>query len=141
MYEINERTARTTKGRKNENKIKQFSEGLSFFAMFTKLLTWIFMYKCIIFRLSDNITAAKRTIGYCPQLDALDGRLTAAETLYCYARLKGIPTAEIDEVLVKFMCPGTPSFYEGAYCWGGGNLLRPLVTTTWSAILYSDMYE
>uniref|UniRef100_S4RJ93 ATP-binding cassette, sub-family A (ABC1), member 12 n=1 Tax=Petromyzon marinus TaxID=7757 RepID=S4RJ93_PETMA len=44
---------------------------------------------------------ARRTgtlIGYCPQFDALDDLLTGWEHLYCYARIRGIPSHHIEQV-------------------------------------------
>ena len=43
-----------------------------------------------------------QNVGYCPQFDALDSRLTGEEMLYCYARLIGIPGNDIPEVINKY---------------------------------------
>eukprot|EP00457_Paulinella_chromatophora_P000146 gb/GEZN01000146.1/.p1 GENE.gb/GEZN01000146.1/~~gb/GEZN01000146.1/.p1 ORF type:complete len:2016 (+),score=362.69 gb/GEZN01000146.1/:289-6336(+) len=47
----------------------------------------------------------RRQLGYCPQFDALIGNLTARETLYLYARLKGLHEddipAYVDKLLAK----------------------------------------
>ena len=43
-----------------------------------------------------------QNVGYCPQFDALDSRLTGEEMLYCYARLIGIPGNDIPEVISKY---------------------------------------
>ena len=40
-------------------------------------------------------------MGYCPQMDALDGLLTVRETLDIYARLRGISTSCLKEVIHK----------------------------------------
>lgn len=39
-----------------------------------------------------------RSIGYCPQFDALIDQMTGEETLFMYARLRGIPEKEIQRV-------------------------------------------
>ncbi|XP_034142679.1 uncharacterized protein abca12 isoform X2 [Esox lucius] len=38
-------------------------------------------------------------IGYCPQVDALDGLLTGEEHLYFYARIRGIANRDMDQVV------------------------------------------
>ena len=45
--------------------------------------------------LSDQ-DAIRRLVGFCPQHDALESLLTARETLTLYARIKGVPSSEID---------------------------------------------
>ena len=37
-------------------------------------------------------------MGYCPQFDAIDDLLTGREHLYLYARLRGVPSKEIEKV-------------------------------------------
>ena len=44
-----------------------------------------------------------QNVGYCPQFDALDLRLTGLEMLYCYARLKGIPGEDIPLVQLCYV--------------------------------------
>lgn len=39
-------------------------------------------------------------IGYCPQFDALLEFLTAKEHLELYARIKGVPELQIDDVRI-----------------------------------------
>ena len=39
-------------------------------------------------------------MGYCPQMDALDYLLTVKETLDIYAKLRGLPSDIIDQVLL-----------------------------------------
>ena len=48
--------------------------------------------------ISGNKGNIHQEIGYCPQFDALDSKLTGEEMMYCYARLKGIPEADIPGV-------------------------------------------
>ena len=38
-----------------------------------------------------------QNLGYCPQFDALIGQMTGRETLFMYARLKGVPEELIPE--------------------------------------------
>ncbi|GMF11425.1 unnamed protein product [Phytophthora lilii] len=45
------------------------------------------------FDLSTSSAAARKTMGYCPQFDALHDLLTVKEQLQLYARIKGIPEA------------------------------------------------
>ncbi|KAJ8033307.1 ATP-binding cassette sub-family A member 1 [Holothuria leucospilota] len=40
-----------------------------------------------------------KSIGYCPQVDAIYDQLTGEEILYCYARLKGIKEEYVEEVV------------------------------------------
>ncbi|KAM3860773.1 LOW QUALITY PROTEIN: retinal-specific phospholipid-transporting ATPase ABCA4-like [Diretmus argenteus] len=45
-----------------------------------------------------NIGDVHQNMGYCPQYDAVDERLTGREHLYLYARLRGVPEVEIHRV-------------------------------------------
>eukprot|EP00808_Paulinella_micropora_P006538 g17892.t1 len=45
----------------------------------------------------------RKSLGYCPQFDALIGNLTARETLFLYARLKGLPEKAIPEYVQKLI--------------------------------------
>ena len=47
--------------------------------------------------------ARQRLVGYCPQFDALIGQMTVRETLWMYARLRGIYTADIGRVVDKLI--------------------------------------
>ncbi|CAE8643015.1 unnamed protein product [Polarella glacialis] len=50
---------------------------------------------------------ARRHLGYCPQFDALPEKLTVRETLALYARIRGLPGADIKQsvnVMVSRMC-------------------------------------
>ena len=38
-------------------------------------------------------------MGYCPQFDALIDQMTGRETLYMYARLRGVPASNIKRVV------------------------------------------
>ncbi|XP_060560202.1 phospholipid-transporting ATPase ABCA1-like [Ruditapes philippinarum] len=46
----------------------------------------------------NEMVQVRQNIGYCPQFDALDPLLTGVEHLRFYARLRGIPEADVKEV-------------------------------------------
>ena len=51
------------------------------------------------------MTQVRLNIGYCPQFDALDPLLTGVEHLRFYARLRGIPEADVKHVsLYSCLC-------------------------------------
>ena len=41
--------------------------------------------------------------GYCPQFDALIDQMTVTETLWMYARLRGVQESDIKEVVDKLI--------------------------------------
>ncbi|KAI2807884.1 hypothetical protein RDWZM_005336 [Blomia tropicalis] len=43
------------------------------------------------YSLLKKLSKFQRNVGYCPQFDALLGKLTGEETLYLFARLRGVP--------------------------------------------------
>ena len=45
-----------------------------------------------------ELARVQRSIGYCPQFDALYDELTAREHLYLYARLRGVPPKDQKQV-------------------------------------------
>lgn len=45
-----------------------------------------------------NMLDVHQNMGYCPQFDAIDELLTGREHLHLYARLRGVPEAEIRRV-------------------------------------------
>ena len=47
--------------------------------------------------------ARRRMVGFCPQFDALIDQMTVRETLWMYARLRGIYAADIDSVVEKLI--------------------------------------
>jgi len=47
--------------------------------------------------------ARRRLVGFCPQFDALIDQMTVRETLWMYARLRGIDPADIDGVVEKLI--------------------------------------
>ena len=52
--------------------------------------------------LSDQ-AALRRVVGYCPQHDALEGLLTARETLRMYARIKQVASARIEAEVASLL--------------------------------------
>ena len=48
--------------------------------------------------IETDMVQVRSNIGYCPQFDALDPLLTGVEHLRFYARLRGIPEAEVKQV-------------------------------------------
>ena len=44
-----------------------------------------------------------QNIGYCPQFDALIGQMTGRETLTLYARLRGIPSNQVNDTVNSLM--------------------------------------
>lgn len=54
----------------------------------------------------ENLSTARKLIGYCPQFDALTDNLTGREHLELYANIKGIPKLKIKEqvdYMLKYM--------------------------------------
>ena len=47
--------------------------------------------------------ARRRLVGFCPQFDGLINRMTVRETLWMYARLRGIHNADIGAVVEKLI--------------------------------------
>lgn len=48
---------------------------------------------------TENITKVRQRLGYCPQYDALIDQMTGRETLYMFARLRGVQEKLIPEVV------------------------------------------
>lgn len=46
----------------------------------------------------DDILAARQSMGYCPQFDALNDLLTAREHLKLYSRIRGIQEEDVSQV-------------------------------------------
>lgn len=66
---------------------------------FGLLTPQLFLY---IFSVLTNILDVHQNMGYCPQFDAIDELLTGREHLHLYARLRGVPEAEISRVRYRF---------------------------------------
>lgn len=56
-----------------------------------------------LYSIKTDIDAARQSIGYCPQFDALDSHLTGYEHLEFYARLRGIPEKHVRKVSYLFL--------------------------------------
>ena len=54
-----------------------------------------------------NRSLAKSSLGYCPQFDRLPDYMTVKETLYLYARLRGI-----ESMRVEFVCRNMISLFQ-----------------------------
>ena len=71
----------------------------------------------------QNLAAAQKQIGYCPQFDPLLDLMTVREHLHMYANLKGVPKEDVKEavnILVEVV--GLQKYVDrvaGAY--SGGN--------------------
>lgn len=52
------------------------------------------------YSITKELHQAKKSIGYCPQFDALDPMLTAREHLTFYARIRGVPSEKIIDVSI-----------------------------------------
>ena len=46
-----------------------------------------------------DVRATQKFIGYCPQFDAIISELTGRELIRLFARLRGIPEKEINDVI------------------------------------------
>ncbi|XP_044195655.1 retinal-specific phospholipid-transporting ATPase ABCA4a [Thunnus albacares] len=70
-----------------------------------------------------NILDVHQNMGYCPQFDAIDELLTGREHLHLYARLRGVPEAEISRVAEWAIQKLGLSEYAGqsAGTYSGGN--------------------
>ncbi|EDV27708.1 uncharacterized protein TRIADDRAFT_53677 [Trichoplax adhaerens] len=55
------------------------------------------------YNLSKDITQALRSLGFCPQHDALWERITLSEHLHTYAAIKGVPADMITEAVNRFI--------------------------------------
>ncbi|XP_033737988.1 phospholipid-transporting ATPase ABCA1-like [Pecten maximus] len=51
------------------------------------------------FSIVTAVKEVRRSIGYCPQFDAFDPLMTAREVLCFFARIKGIPSSDIKDVV------------------------------------------
>lgn len=50
-----------------------------------------------------GVLQVQQQLGYCPQFDALIDQMTGRETLYMYARLRGVHEALIRKVVQRLM--------------------------------------
>ncbi|TRZ03961.1 hypothetical protein DNTS_006283 [Danionella cerebrum] len=51
-----------------------------------------------VFSMRTEMPLVHQNMGYCPQFDAIDDLLTGREHLQFYARLRGVPEAEVSMV-------------------------------------------
>lgn len=51
--------------------------------------------------MTNNMVAAQKSIGYCPQFDALMFDITGRENLKIFSLMRGIPRNEIDGIIDK----------------------------------------
>ncbi|KRZ07940.1 ATP-binding cassette sub-family A member 1, partial [Trichinella zimbabwensis] len=51
----------------------------------------------------SNVSEIRQSLGFCPQHNILFDNLTVEEHLWFYAKLKGMPTAELNEEIEKFL--------------------------------------
>lgn len=58
----------------------------------------IYLFFLLPVSILTNILDVHQNMGYCPQFDAIDELLTGREHLHLYARLRGVPEAEISRV-------------------------------------------
>jgi ATP-binding cassette subfamily A (ABC1) protein 3 len=73
--------------------------------------------------LSENLRTAQRRMGYCPQFDALIDLLTGEETLYMFARLRGVKSFLIPPIvnsLIELMSLQKHA-KKPIYAYSGGN--------------------
>jgi len=50
-------------------------------------------------KISDNLSAVRRQLGYCPQFDALLDNLTVREQLQLYYDMKSLPSEEMENLI------------------------------------------
>ena len=56
----------------------------------------------MIFDFSYSLNRIRRSLGYCPQFDALNSLLTGREHLRLYARLRGLDEESVQKVTDHF---------------------------------------
>ena len=75
------------------------------------------------YNIGYQLTSARRSIGFCPQFDALFGSMTGREHLYMYAKIRGIPSSRIKATVNAFITMLKLDEYADKYTEGysGGN--------------------
>ncbi|XP_027045418.1 ATP-binding cassette sub-family A member 1-like isoform X2 [Pocillopora damicornis] len=70
-----------------------------------------------------DIHNAHQSMGYCPQFDGLDSKLTAVEHLRLYARLRGVPEKDVKQVVESLIARMNLTEYANRCAGGysGGN--------------------
>jgi ABC-type multidrug transport system ATPase subunit len=56
-----------------------------------------------LFSISNDLTAARQRMGYCPQFDGLQLNLTGREHIKFYAAIRGMPLGSIDSTVSKLL--------------------------------------
>lgn len=51
------------------------------------------------YRLKSNLLKAQKSIGYCPQFDALIFEISGREIMKIFSLIRGIPRSEIDNII------------------------------------------
>jgi len=78
-------------------------------------------------------SARQRLVGFCPQFDALIDQMTVRETLWMYARLRGIRSADIAAVVEKLIDQLTLQKYANRQA---GRLRYPLINFLLHTIIF-----
>ena len=60
------------------------------------------------FNIQGELNNAFRSLGYCPQFDALWDDITVREHLKCYSLIKGVPMNEIKEFIERYIFKAFP---------------------------------
>ena len=71
----------------------------------------------------DDLSRARRAMGYCPQFDGLQPNMTGREHLQFYAQIRGVPTRDIDGVVNRLVRKMSLEKYadRAAGTYSGGN--------------------
>ncbi len=71
----------------------------------------------------DELSRARRAMGYCPQFDGLQPNMTGREHLQFYAQIRGVPTRDIDGVVNRLVRKMSLEKYadRAAGTYSGGN--------------------
>ena len=56
-----------------------------------------------LFSISEDLTAARQRMGYCPQFEGLQLNLTGREHITLYAAIRGVPSGSIDSTVSKLL--------------------------------------
>ncbi|XP_069124776.1 phospholipid-transporting ATPase ABCA3-like [Argopecten irradians] len=75
------------------------------------------------YSIQTDITKVRQNLGYCPQYDALIDQLTGRETLYMFARLRGVQESQISDIVNSLleMLLLTPHADKLVKAYSGGN--------------------
>ncbi|CAG0915031.1 unnamed protein product [Notodromas monacha] len=75
------------------------------------------------FSVRNKLNKVRRRLGYCPQFDALDPLLTSREHLYLYARLRGLPSQQMESTVDSLLERMNLGYYADrkSETYSGGN--------------------